>query len=153
MTRSNLGDVTLPSLALVAVNGTGSAAVYRKLLVPRRFVVDCASTGAEALWKAIRDVPDVVIVDAWLPHAGGASLCELLRSEPATKDVPIILLLDEMSASATEAARDSGATAVLARSEVESRLWHQISTLEVGAGSTHSEHRTPNRTDRRPYGP
>jgi two-component system cell cycle response regulator len=45
-------------------------------------------TGAE---MALAEPPAAVIADLWMPGISGVQLCRLLRSEPATADVPLIL--------------------------------------------------------------
>jgi len=51
-----------------------------------------AVNGMEALNVARRELPDVVLVDLMLPDLDGFSLCEILRSQPSTSQVPIIVV-------------------------------------------------------------
>jgi DNA-binding response OmpR family regulator len=46
----------------------------------------------EALNTARRELPDAVLVDLMLPDLDGFSLCEILRSQPSTSQVPIIVV-------------------------------------------------------------
>jgi two-component system cell cycle response regulator len=50
-----------------------------------------AASGADA---ALASPPAAVIADLWMPSISGVQLCRLLRSEPATMDVPVILCGD-----------------------------------------------------------
>jgi len=61
-------------------------------LVCRGFDVLCAANGAEALDQARRALPDVVLLDLMLPDIDGFSICEILRSQPSTAGVPVILV-------------------------------------------------------------
>jgi DNA-binding response OmpR family regulator len=56
------------------------------------FDILTASDGMEALNIARRELPDVVIVDLMLPDLDGFSVCEILRSQPSTSQVPIIVV-------------------------------------------------------------
>ena len=56
------------------------------------FEILTASDGMEALNAARRELPDVVLVDLMLPDLDGFSLCEILRSQPSTSQVPIIVV-------------------------------------------------------------
>lgn len=47
-----------------------------------------AAAGAELSLSA---PPSVVVADLWMPSISGVQICRLLRSEPATADVPVIL--------------------------------------------------------------
>jgi DNA-binding response OmpR family regulator len=51
-----------------------------------------AVDGAEALGKAQGQLPDLMILDVMLPDMSGTQVCERLRSQPKTADLPIIML-------------------------------------------------------------
>jgi two-component system phosphate regulon response regulator PhoB len=51
-----------------------------------------ASTGAEALARARTLVPSVVVLDLNLPDVSGIDVCRLLRADPQTREVPILML-------------------------------------------------------------
>lgn len=51
-----------------------------------------AVDGMEALNIARRELPDIVLVDLMLPDLDGFSICEILRSQPSTAKVPIIVV-------------------------------------------------------------
>ncbi len=56
------------------------------------FTTAHASTGAEALARARSLHPRVVVLDLNLPDVSGLDVCRLLRADPATRDVPILML-------------------------------------------------------------
>lgn len=56
------------------------------------FDVDVASSGPEALSRAGRQAPDLVLLDIMMPGMDGFEVVEKLRQESATSQVPIILL-------------------------------------------------------------
>jgi two-component system phosphate regulon response regulator PhoB len=51
-----------------------------------------AATGAEALARARSLRPRVVVLDLNLPDVSGMDVCRLLRADPATRDLPILML-------------------------------------------------------------
>jgi DNA-binding response OmpR family regulator len=51
-----------------------------------------ASDGEEALKKAKAVLPDLVILDLMLPEVDGLEVCKILRRDPATSSMPIIML-------------------------------------------------------------
>ena len=55
------------------------------------FEVLRAATGLEALRRARCDGPDVIVLDLMLPDLDGFSVCEILRTQPSTRDVPVIV--------------------------------------------------------------
>jgi len=56
------------------------------------FDILTAVNGVEALNAARRELPDVVLIDLMLPDLDGFSVCEILRSQPSTSKVPIIVV-------------------------------------------------------------
>ncbi|MBL9173033.1 MAG: response regulator transcription factor [Verrucomicrobiales bacterium] len=51
-----------------------------------------ADDGNEALRKARQQVPDLILLDVMLPEVDGLEVCKLLRRDPATSGIPIIML-------------------------------------------------------------
>jgi two-component system, OmpR family, alkaline phosphatase synthesis response regulator PhoP len=56
------------------------------------YAVITAVDGAEALKKAHAHRPDLIILDVMLPEMDGFEACKVLRLDPATARVPIIML-------------------------------------------------------------
>ena len=56
------------------------------------FEVDTAETGRQALERARRSAPDLLILDLMLPDLSGTEVCRHLRADPALGEVPIIML-------------------------------------------------------------
>ena len=56
------------------------------------FTVTTAADGAEALNKARTTPPDLVVLDLMLPEINGLEVCKMLRRDPATAALPIIML-------------------------------------------------------------
>lgn len=56
-----------------------------------------ASDGAEALNKARRVQPNLVILDVMMPEIDGMEVCKLMRRDPATNSIPIIMLTAKAS--------------------------------------------------------
>lgn len=55
------------------------------------FVVSECKDGAEGAIQALEEAPDAVIADLSMPSISGVQLCRLLRSEPGTSKVPVVL--------------------------------------------------------------
>jgi len=51
-----------------------------------------AVDGEEALEKAIRKHPDLIVLDIILPKKNGFQVCRQLKTSPDTKDIKIIML-------------------------------------------------------------
>jgi len=56
------------------------------------FEVDTAETGRQALERARRSAPDLLILDLMLPDLSGTEVCRHLRADPSLGEIPIIML-------------------------------------------------------------
>jgi len=56
------------------------------------YLVKGAYDGESGLAMAVRDLPDIVLVDLMLPGIDGLDVCRRLRSETRTARIPIIML-------------------------------------------------------------
>ncbi len=56
------------------------------------YEVVTAKDGDEALEKARRNQPDLIVLDVMMPKKTGVEVCQLLRSQPAFKETLIIFL-------------------------------------------------------------
>jgi two-component system phosphate regulon response regulator PhoB len=56
------------------------------------YQVSCAASGGEALKSVRADPPDVILLDLMLPDMDGLEVARRLRSDPDTRNVPIVML-------------------------------------------------------------
>lgn len=56
------------------------------------YEVAAAADGAEALKKAHGWLPNLIVLDLMLPEVDGLEVCKMLRRDPATAAVPVIML-------------------------------------------------------------
>ena len=73
------------------------------------FAIGTAVDGIEAIKKARSVGPDLVLLDIMLPELDGFAVCEMLRREPATASIPIIMLTALSSELARFTGLDAGA--------------------------------------------
>ena len=57
-----------------------------------QFKVAVADTGDQALKIAREQVPSLLILDLMLPGINGLEICQLLKQDPKTRDIPILML-------------------------------------------------------------
>ncbi|HUN81466.1 MAG TPA: response regulator [Phycisphaerae bacterium] len=51
-----------------------------------------ATNGMEALQKVAADPPDLILLDIMMPRMSGFEVCQKLKSDDKTKDIPIIMV-------------------------------------------------------------
>ncbi|MEN9545623.1 MAG: hypothetical protein RLZZ34_102 [Verrucomicrobiota bacterium] len=56
------------------------------------YEVTTADDGDAALKKARQQLPDLILLDLMLPEVDGLEVCKLLRRDPATSAIPIIMV-------------------------------------------------------------
>jgi len=54
--------------------------------------VDTAVDGVDALAKVADRTPDLILLDVMMPRMSGFEVCRKLKSDPETRDVPIIMV-------------------------------------------------------------
>jgi DNA-binding response OmpR family regulator len=66
--------------------------MYSTKLTKEKFEVMIANDGQQALEKVASDSPDLVVLDLMIPKIGGMEVLAQLRSDPKTKNLPVIIL-------------------------------------------------------------
>jgi CheY-like chemotaxis protein len=56
------------------------------------FAIISANNGMEGVEKAIEEKPDLIIMDILMPGMDGREATRMIRTNPKTKDIPIIVL-------------------------------------------------------------
>src|SRR5690349_2637520 len=130
MTANPLAHAAVPKLVLIAEPSLDTLDLYKTHLVPRRYVVEHAMTGPEALAKALAETPDVVIIETQLPIIDGFALCALLRDDPKTRRVPIVMIAPDDRPNELERARRAGATAVLVKPCPPDALFTELARID-----------------------
>jgi CheY-like chemotaxis protein len=130
MAASAVTRPAVPKLVLIAEPNIDTLDLYKTYLVPRRYVVEHAITGPEALAKALADPPDIAIIETQLPIIDGFALCGLLRNDPKTRRLPIVMLAADDRPIDADRARRAGATAVLVKPCPPDALFAELSRID-----------------------
>lgn len=67
------------------------------LLISKGFEVKGVANGRAALEAVAEDKPDLVLLDIMLPEIDGFEVCRQLKSDPATRHIPVIMLTAKKS--------------------------------------------------------
>ncbi|WP_322005217.1 ATP-binding protein [Paraburkholderia tropica] len=89
---------------ILLVDDNADMRAYVGSLLASAWQVELAADGAEALERARRTRPDLILADVMMPRLDGFGLLAEVRRDPALREVPVILL----SARAGEEARIEG---------------------------------------------
>lgn len=66
--------------------------VLSRTLDEKGYKIRCAKDGATALKAAAKVIPDLILLDINMPDMNGYEVCQQLKLEPQTKDIPVIFL-------------------------------------------------------------
>ncbi len=62
------------------------------ILQKEGYKISAAKEGMQALAIATKGIPDLILLDVMMPEADGFEICQRLKDNPVTKDIPIIFL-------------------------------------------------------------
>jgi DNA-binding response OmpR family regulator len=88
-----------------------------------------ASNGEDALAIALRELPDLVLLDIRMPRLTGYDVCRRLRAEPTTKNIPVAFLSAKGQDSEVQAGMDAGATDYILKPFAPDQLVNRVSLL------------------------
>ena len=89
--------------------------IVRQLLSRTSFRLLEAVDGEEGLAVAQREVPDLILMDVQLPKLSGLDATRLLRADPRTAKIPLVVVTSFALSGDDRRAIDAGASAYLAK--------------------------------------
>ena len=92
MTRRDSNSFGAKPKILVVDDEPDALELVKVNLVNAGLDVVTASDGETALQKARSALPSLILLDLMLPEVDGLEVCKILRRDPATKEIPIIML-------------------------------------------------------------
>ena len=92
--------------------------IYSVRLLAEGYTLISSGDGEEALAAAIGEKPDLIISDVMMPKISGFEMLDLLRSNDATKNIPVIMLTALSSEQQRERGNRLGADRYLIKSQV-----------------------------------
>ena len=65
--------------------------IYATKLGLEGFTVISARDGEEGLKTAVKELPDLILLDVLMPKLDGFEVLKRLKEDPSTKDIPVIM--------------------------------------------------------------
>ena len=96
--------------------------------------VICAHGGAAAYWAAMEQKPDLITLDIGLPELGGTDLLKKLKSHPATRGIPVIILTGNTDRRIKQELMNLGAAAYLTKPFRSRDLLLEIDNMLAATG-------------------
>ena len=108
--------------------------MYAEFLRFSGFRVEEASNGHEALEKAARLLPDLIVMDLSLPGIDGWEATRRLKRDVETKHIPVLALTGHALAGYSEGARQAGCDAFVTKPCLPEELLAEIRRMLEGRG-------------------
>jgi CheY-like chemotaxis protein len=80
------------------------------LLRPEGYQTESAASGEEALSSIAHCAPDLILLDIMMPGIDGYQVASILKANPATANIPIIMVTSYGERSARLAGLDAGSS-------------------------------------------
>jgi CheY-like chemotaxis protein len=104
-----------PPLVLMVDDEPAAREMARTVLEQSGFRVEEASSGFEAVEKALAHLPDIIVMDLVIPRFSGWEATRKVKTNPRTQHIPIIALTGDQTLSHHELARAAGCERVLVK--------------------------------------
>jgi two-component system cell cycle response regulator DivK len=135
-------------LVLVVEDYQDAREMYAAYLQFSGFEVAEATNGIEAIEKAQRLMPDIILMDLALPRMDGWEATRRLKSDERTRKIPVVALTGHALAGHAEGARQAGCDAFVTKPCLPDALVAEIRRLLDGQ-PTGAEGRAPRGTRKR----
>jgi DNA-binding response OmpR family regulator len=94
------------------------SSMYETKLRQDGYMIILADNGAMAIDLAVKEKPDIILLDIILPQLDGFAVLQEVKSIPGTKNIPIIMLTNLGTTEDQEKGKQLGATAYFVKANL-----------------------------------
>ena len=99
------------------------------ILETRDYQVLTALSGLEGINKAVKEKPDLIMMDVMMPELDGFATCKMIKENEEIKDIPVILLTGKELVGVMEKGFAAGAKEFMIKPIDWDRLFLKIKKL------------------------
>ncbi|WP_332855943.1 EAL domain-containing protein [Duganella sp. S19_KUP01_CR8] len=99
------------------------------LLRPEGYQTESVASGEEALNSVAHSAPDLILLDIMMPGIDGYQVASILKANPATANIPIIMISAHGERGARLAGLEAGAEEFLTKPVDRTELWLRVRNL------------------------
>ena len=96
--------------------------------------VVAAANGEEAVEKALKEKPDLVLMDVRMPRMTGYEACKKMKAEESIKHIPVVFLSAKGQYSEVTAGLDAGAVEYILKPFSPDQLTERVRTILKQSG-------------------
>src|ERR1019366_9879327 len=123
-------DESLPRKILLADDSVTAQNMGRRILSEAGYEVVTVNNGPAALKKLAELSPDLVILDIYMPGYGGIEVCQRIKENLETSNIPVLLTVGKLEPFKAEEARRVRADAHLVKPFEATELLAALTKLE-----------------------
>jgi diguanylate cyclase (GGDEF)-like protein/PAS domain S-box-containing protein len=120
---------TLTSTVLIVDDEIHNRKLLEALLRPEGYVTESVASGEEAMASIARHAPDLILLDIMMPDMDGYQVARILKANPATSNIPIIMVTAHSDRNARLAGLEAGAEDFLTKPVDRAELWLRVRNL------------------------
>jgi len=88
-----------------------------------------AESGQQGIVMARQELPDLILLDVMMPDIDGFKVCQYLKENPETKDIPVMFLTARGAEGELETGRKAGADGFMTKPFQTIEVFKQIEKL------------------------
>ena len=119
----------MKSLSRLVEDNEATVDVMREQLTFLGYRVTTAKNGAEAVAKAIAELPDLIVMDIQMPVMDGLHAASQIRKEPTTQVIPILAATAKTMSGDKQKCLDSGCNDYIAKPFTHKQLQIAVEKL------------------------
>jgi signal transduction histidine kinase len=118
-----------PPSILIVDDESQNRRLLEVLLTPEGYTLRTAAGGKQALASIAQDPPDLILLDFLMPGVDGRQVASAVKADPATSNIPIIMLTALDHREARLRALDAGVEEFLTKPVDRAELWLRVRNL------------------------
>jgi len=118
-----------PATILIVDDEPINCKLLESLLQPEGYLTVTAGSGAQALSLLAKSAPDLILLDVMMPELDGYQVAALLKADPVTSNIPIIMVTALNDRDARIAGLQAGAEEFLSKPVDRAELWLRVRNL------------------------
>ncbi len=103
--------------------------LFEVLLQPEGYLTRSAANGEDALVSIAQSAPDLILLDVMMPGIDGYEVASRLKANPATANIPIIMVTAQIDSNARLNGLSAGAEEFLTKPVDRTELWLRVRNL------------------------